>query len=357
MPRAPTTATATEKTPPPRSPPFKPQRRPLRPILYTTLTLLHLLALYTLYTTSLSLLGPRTFLPAFPQQPAPAPKIALVLPAPSPASGSHLDYASRHNYAVHAVETAKRKEAAAAAAAAAAALLGVLEAEVAKPVRARAEWVVWVDAGRSVVLNPEVWVEGLLPPGDLRAGLGVVAGAAGGGGVGLLVSEGLSGGLDEGVVVLRVGEWGVRVLRAVVALGEGLERVGREGGWEGAGGSRSALEHVLKGYDESKNGWVCVPVRFFGGFALEDGRGVGALGVRPGDWLVRFVEGTGDRTSALEEWAEEVKANASRWEMEVEVSGLRGEIEGFWDSVRDRRKRARSEVSYTDAFLCWMRLR
>lgn len=193
-----------------------------------------------------------------------------------------------------------------------AALLAVVLEELEKPKDDRLEWLAWYDAD-TMVFNRLVPLEIFLPPPDLTV-------------VQALVTQDWNG-LNAGVFLLRVSEWTVEFLSAVLAFP--IFRPDVQLTWS----EQSAMDVLLR-EERFANGSVIVPARWFNAYP-GGARGEKSLKIRKGDLSLHFA-GIGDKVGAMQEYLNDLEANRTKWEIPLEKTNLTSEAAWFWQGYRLR---------------------
>ncbi|WQF86086.1 Putative glycosyltransferase 34, nucleotide-diphospho-sugar transferase [Colletotrichum destructivum] len=197
-------------------------------------------------------------------------------------------------------------------------LLSMLLDEMLKPRRERAEWIFWVDRD-TIILDQCRPASSFLPPSrtDGAAATNNGEGEKDGGEkapddqVQLLATKDWNG-LNNGVFLLRVGQWAVELFSAVLAFRHYRPDV------ELPFTEQSAMGFLI-GEPEFEKGVQFVPQTWFnaypGGNAStflerEDEAGLADYQARRGDFLVHFA-GVGERGKAMDDWVGMLQRNGS----------------------------------------------
>lgn len=225
---------------------------------------------------------------------------------------THLDHSQYHGYPTYILDRVIlkglwTKEAA---------LLEMMLEVLSKPKGERLKWIFWFDAD-TVVMNKLVPLEAFLPPDDRND-------------VHLLYTKDWNG-LNNGVFMLRVSEWSVEVLSAIVAYRtfkpeEDLPFT-----------EQSAMEKVLE-MEQYKSGAVQCPPQWFNAYPSDGGEADVHFDHAPGQLLVHFA-GIGDKSKAIEEWVKKLEDDREKWEMPLARTNYEQQIAEFWDGLEVERSK------------------
>lgn len=198
-------------------------------------------------------------------------------------------------------------------------ILHLLIHEMLKPAPQRLEWIMWVDRD-TLVLDQCRPIASFLPPPNATD-------------VNLLVTNDYNG-LNNGVFIVRVSEWAVKLFTCVLAFRH------FEPGVALPYTEQSAMEHVLA-TEDFRNQTRYVPQHWFnaydyGGAAMyavrKNGSEFGRERVRKGDYLVHFA-GHPEKGAAIEEYEGWLEGGGDVWERGEVVRDVSGEVEEFWRGV------------------------
>ena len=149
-------------------------------------------------------------------------------------------------------------------------ILSILLRELAKPEGERLEWVFWVD-GDTIILNPYVPIEALLPPEDDPEWDDVH----------LLVSYDWNG-LNNGVFPVRVNIWSVELFSAILSFR--FYRPEQQLQFR----DQSAMDFLIQDEHFAPN-VIRTPQRWFNAYQGEHNETLETFQVRTGDLLVHFA--------------------------------------------------------------------
>lgn len=181
-------------------------------------------------------------------------------------------------------------------------LLSIIVEQLAKPEKARVEWVMWIGPSM-MVLNPQIPLEIFLPPEDFgrAAFLGTQVGSR----------------FDPGAFFARVHERSVKMLLEVLSvskadLGDSLEA------------SREALEKVLRS-DEFRENVLYQPKGWYNPyqFSTNDSQ------ARPGNLMVHFTGLSGEKWRAMADWISQTPEQKRRWSMSVHRTNYEKEVREY----------------------------
>lgn len=168
----------------------------------------------------------------------------------------------------------------------------------------------WTDAD-TIILNPAIPPTLFLPPHNLDLDH-----------VFAIVTTDHNG-LNDGVFFLRVCGASLDLLTRVVDYP--LARPDEDLGFNM---EQNALSRVLNSMAEgTKRGVAWVPYQWFNVYQKRDKGFEG----QPGVFLVHFPGLRERKAGYMEAWLEELRANPSDWEVDVEETGLGGSVREFWD--------------------------
>lgn len=195
----------------------------------------------------------------------------------------------------------------------------LLVQELNKPPAERLDWLFWHDAD-VVLLNHLIPLESFLPPdGDRWAH------------VNLIVTNDL-GGLNDGVFLVRVCEWSVRLFAAALSFPYYRPEVGLR--YE----SQTAIGFLLE-EDKWKNNSLHVPQRWFNPY-----HNFGDDDTIPPEWnwrhdyvepedLLVHLPGTADgRTKIIHEWLERLQTEPETYVVPLKDTKLPARLNYFWDN-------------------------
>jgi len=196
-------------------------------------------------------------------------------------------------------------------------MLQLLSAEMQKPVAERLAWLWWHDADL-VLINSDIPLEIFLPPQHEYPDTN------------LIVANDLNG-LNDGVYFIRVCEWSVHFMAAVLAFPSFYPD--DELFWY----EQSSMNLLVQN-ERWKNGTIHVPQRWFNAyhhFGIDDDiplewNWVNGY-VEPGDLLVHLAGTYPDgRTELLHEWLDKLRNDRSTWVVPLTQTSYMEEIERFW---------------------------
>ncbi|CAK1356716.1 unnamed protein product [Cercospora beticola] len=282
---------------------------------------------YTPSTTSLTYHKPWTsLLQHLPGSASTQPRIGTVTVAHGPslkaynlALQTHLNYNNLHSYPTHLLSQPIlpglwTKESY---------LLEILLHELAKPDRStRLSWLVWFDAD-TIIMNNRIPLETFLPPDDQEP-----KGFAHE--IQMLYTRDWNG-LNNGVFFLRVSQWSVEFLSAVLAFrtfkpDEELRFT-----------EQSAMENVMR-MKKFEKGVVEVPPMWFNSYEPDEGKKEkgeeDGFGYRRGQLLVHFA-GVGDKEKEIGKWLGALERSKEEFEVEVGETNLGKQVEEFWRGVEE----------------------
>lgn len=194
-------------------------------------------------------------------------------------------------------------------------ILSIVLRELAKPDGEHAEWVFWVDAD-TIIINPYVQIEVFLPPAGEWDD------------VHMLVTKDWNG-LNNGVFPLRVCQWSVEFLSAILAYR--LYRPAADLTFR----DQSAMDALLK-EDRFSSHVLNVPQRWFNAYYGDVDGTIETYQIRRGEFLVHFP-GLTDRDQLMEPWLQRAERHAPDWELELIHTTYPEEVEKFWEEARRER--------------------
>ncbi|PVI02386.1 glycosyltransferase family 34 protein [Periconia macrospinosa] len=195
-------------------------------------------------------------------------------------------------------------------------LLTVLGQELSKPEPQRLKWLLWHDRD-TVLMNPQIPLDIFVPPED-----------KGFGHINLLVTKDRNG-LNNGVFMVRVGQWAVKMLASVLSIREYRPDVVLKYT------EQSGMEEVIK-----RPWWnssvAYIPQRWFNGFPpnadVEHDNAISHS--RPGSLLIHFASNRdGLRPQRMAQWGEVARKRVSEWDKPVEETYYLEEIAEYWERV------------------------
>ena len=203
-------------------------------------------------------------------------------------------------------------------------VLSLLLRELSKPESERLEWLFWVDAD-TVILNPYVPIEIFLPPHlpEFEETY-------------LLYSNDWNG-LNNGVFLVRVNQWAVKLFTAIVAYrhfkpNEKLQFR-----------DQSAMDNVMK-EPYFVNNVVQAPQRWFNAYQGEHNDTLAPFQIRRGDLLVHFA-GVPAREQRMGFWLDRAEEHLDDWEVPVKSTSYPQERKDFWDELSRGRQGQKEEMN------------
>jgi hypothetical protein len=199
-------------------------------------------------------------------------------------------------------------------------ILSLVLRELAKPPSERLEWLLWVDAD-TIMLNPHIPLEIFLPPSPQFDD------------VHLLVTRDWNG-LNNGVFPIRVNQWAVELLSAVVSsryYKPDQDLTFRD---------QSAMDLLLKDKKFAAH-TVEAPQRWFNAYQGEHNETLAPYQVRRGDFLVHFA-GVINRDERILYWLDRAEQHLPDWEMDVQHTSYPTEVKDFWNQ-KSRERAAKQE--------------
>ena len=205
-------------------------------------------------------------------------------------------------------------------------VLSLLLRELSKPESERLEWLLWVDAD-TVILNPYVPIEVFLPPPTPEFEE-----------VYLLYSNDWNG-LNNGVFLIKVNQWAVKLFSAIVAYRhyKPHEKLQFR--------DQSAMDNVMKEPLFVKN-VVQAPQRWFNAYQGEHNETLAPFQIRRGDLLVHFA-GVPDRETRMGYWLDRAEEHLDDWEVPLKSTSYPQERKGFWDELRRGRQGQKELIAET----------
>ena len=203
-------------------------------------------------------------------------------------------------------------------------ILSILLRELAKPEGERLEWLLWVD-GDTIILNPYVPIEALLPPENDPEWDDVH----------LLVSHDWNG-LNNGVFPVRVNIWSVELFSAILSF-----RFYRPEQYLRFR-DQSAMDFLVQNEHFAPN-VIRTPQRWFNAYQGEHNETLEAFQVRRGDLLVHFA-GVGNRDERMRFWLNRAEKHAPDWEVEIKHTSYPEETRDFWVEKKRERESVRREA-------------
>ncbi|GKT93051.1 galactosyl transferase gma12 mnn10 family protein [Colletotrichum tofieldiae] len=204
---------------------------------------------------------------------------------------------------------------------------------MAKPSQERAEWIFWVDRD-TIILDQCRPVSSFLPSQTVTAGEEDERNAPADE-VQLLATKDWNG-LNNGVFLLRVGQWAIELFGAILAFRYYRPDVNLPFT------EQSAMEFLIKEPKFTK-GVRFVPQPWFNAYPgsnastfLERGdeEGLADYQARRGDFLIHFA-GVGDKGKEMGGWLDMLRENGSSLVAETERTQRNATpgIEGFWEQL------------------------
>ncbi|KAK5114035.1 hypothetical protein LTR85_010341 [Meristemomyces frigidus] len=205
-------------------------------------------------------------------------------------------------------------------------ILSLLLRELAKPESDRLEWLFWVDAD-TIILNPYIPIETFLPPPGSEFD-----------DVHLMYSSDWNG-LNNGVFPIRVNQWSVQLLSAIVAFRYYRPEdplVFRD---------QSAMNTLMQEPKFARN-IVNTPQRWFNAYQGEHNETLQPYQIRRGDLLVHFA-GVPGREERMGYWLDRAEQHLDDWEIPVKSTSYPVEAKDFWAAERDARKNRNANLVET----------
>jgi hypothetical protein len=202
-------------------------------------------------------------------------------------------------------------------------VLSLLLRELSKPESERLDWLFWVDAD-TVILNPYVPIEIFLPPHQPEFAE-----------TWLLYSNDWNG-LDNGVFLVRVNQWAVKLFSAIVAYRHYKPKE------ELQFRDQSAMDNVMK-EPFFANNVVQAPQRWFNAYQGEHNDTLAPFQIRRGDLLVHFA-GVPNREARMGYWLDRAEEHLEDWEVPVKSTSYPQERKDFWDELLKGHQGKKEEV-------------
>ncbi|KAL9086596.1 MAG: hypothetical protein Q9165_007039 [Trypethelium subeluteriae] len=207
-------------------------------------------------------------------------------------------------------------------------ILALILRELARPAVERLEWLFWMDAD-TVLLNPYIPISAFLPPetGEFDD-------------INLVVVHDFNG-LNNGVFAIRVCQWSVQLLSAVLAFPHykpDFFLLFRD---------QSAMDELLKERRFARN-LVKAPQRWFNAYQGEHNETLAPFQVRRGDFLVHFA-GVGDREGRMRYWLDRAEQHLPDWEIEYKQTSYPMEVRDFWTEVAVEKEARRKRLENVKA--------
>jgi hypothetical protein len=203
-------------------------------------------------------------------------------------------------------------------------VLSLLLRELSKPESERLDWLFWVDAD-TVVLNPYVPIEIFLPPHlpEFEETY-------------LLYSNDWNG-LNNGVFLVRVNQWAVKLFTAIVAYRhyKPHEKLQFR--------DQSAMDNVMT-EPFFVNNVVQAPQRWFNAYQGEHNETLAPFQIRRGDLLVHFA-GVPNREQRMGYWLDRAEEHLDDWEVPVKSTSYPQERKDFWDELTKGRQGQKEEMA------------
>ncbi|KAH7087155.1 galactosyl transferase GMA12/MNN10 family protein [Paraphoma chrysanthemicola] len=215
-------------------------------------------------------------------------------------------------------------------------ILNLLMREMLKPEKERLEWIMWVDRD-TIILDQCRPISSFLPPTKPRVGSwwrrsdnqekNVTD-------VNLLLTNDFNG-LNNGIFLLRVNEWAIRLFTAILAFRHYEPDI-----------VLPYTEQTAMGYvietEEFKNQTRMVPQHWFNAYTKDDAQTfaerddsteLDEVWVRRGDLLVHFP-GHPDKGTVIDEWVQMLSGLPDVWEAGTVQRDVSEEVDDFWKEVR-----------------------
>jgi hypothetical protein len=243
--------------------------------------------------------------------------------------GTHLRYATLHDLKMHVlctpiVDHLWNKPAF---------ILSLLLREMAKPPQQRLQWIFWADRD-SMILDQCRSLEEFLPPPKKSGSKNKREAPEDENNVNLLATEDWNG-LNNGVFLLRVGDWAIDLFTAILAFRYYRPYV------DLPFTEQSAMGIVMKEPQFKKKVRI-VPQHWFNAYPkgkAQDFRdrktedGLEKYHARRGDFLLHFA-GISHRDKAIEEWTKLLEESEIIWPKEVVQRDVAREVAQFWGADR-----------------------
>jgi len=200
-------------------------------------------------------------------------------------------------------------------------ILSCLLRELAKPLGVRAGWLFWFDAD-TIILNPNVPLDGFLPPATLDD-------------INLMVGFDWNG-LNNGVYPIRVHPWSVELMTAILTYP--IYRPDEELPLR----DQSAMAEVLK-MPRFKRHTAVVPMRWFDGYHRVINESADHMMARPGDLLVHLA-GVPERFAVMEEYLQKANQHLPEYEIPYKDTAYDQDIKQFWRDFVEERKQTDTEL-------------
>lgn len=223
---------------------------------------------------------------------------------------THRDHALYHGYPIRVVDHIIlqglwTKEAA---------VLEMMLEALSKPQGERLKWIFWSD-GDTVIMNKLIPLEAFLPPENRDD-------------VHLLYTRDWNG-LNNGVFMIRVSEWSVQFLSAIIAYRtfrpeEDLPFT-----------EQSAMDLVLH-MPQYRPGTVSVPPQWFNAYTYDSADPVVHFDHSPGQLLVHFA-GVTDKSEAIKEWVKKLRSDRGKWEVPLAKTNYEHQVGEFWQNLEVQR--------------------
>ncbi|KAF2838866.1 glycosyltransferase family 34 protein [Patellaria atrata CBS 101060] len=195
-------------------------------------------------------------------------------------------------------------------------ILHIITEELAKPEDQRLQWVWWFDRD-TVITNPLMPLEAFIPP---QADFSHI----------YLLATNDRHGLNNGVFMLRVNDWALKLFAHALAFHHFRPDVDLKYT------EQSAMEEMLK-VPWYKRSTVIVPQRWFNAYPPpeEQGARLKPNHARPGSLLIHFASNRdGLRPERMGRWMDVVDQRTERLEVPYNETGYPDEIEEFWARLR-----------------------
>jgi hypothetical protein len=202
-------------------------------------------------------------------------------------------------------------------------VLSLLLRELSKPESERLEWL-WVDAD-TVILNPYVPIEIFIPPHQPEFEETY------------LVYSNDWNGLNNGVFLVRVNQWAVKLFAAIVAYRHFKPHeklLFRD---------QSAMDRAMKDPFFAGN-VVQAPQRWFNAYQGEHNDTLAPFQIRRGDLLVHFA-GVPAREQRMGFWLDRAEEHLDDWEVPVKSTSYPQERKDFWDELSRGRQGQKEEMA------------
>lgn len=189
-------------------------------------------------------------------------------------------------------------------------LLSIILTELVKPDNERLQWLVWADID-TLVMNSNVRLEEFIPPAGFEE-------------VYLLTTNDIFG-LNNGVFLIKVDEWSVKLFTHTIAFPYFNPTV------QLGNSDQTAMGYLLQDLHFSQHALI-VPQHFFNGY--RPGMLEGEVSP-PGALFMHFP---GGNKKFIPEWMEYLQEGKNEtWNLEFAKTNYPTELKDFWDGVAKRR--------------------